>query len=453
MQSADVRELGTVTLRDAHPERDQEKSVELYVPGGGREDGRLLLYFDENGGVTFHLPETVRQPPAGIRAGRESLLRFEVPIRKPVKEADEAAPVRGVGGMLAKKVLKVVGWKVLGAVAGRVGPPLVRRWEAQQRPMRALGRDNLFESQAPALETPIPASDRALLFVHGTFSRSASAFKGLDTDDNFLASIDNRYGERIYGFDHATLATGVATNVMQFYEKLGPGSHNFDIICHSRGGLVARALRDMTESQLKQRFALDSKRGQYEAELEGWGNDWRIPDGIQLKINRIFFAATPNNGTVLAQPSHLKKYLDILMTATNLLPDMADVTVDALLTVAKLLLNDVMPKLPGLDDQKPDSDFIPLLQDSPRPNDAAIQANYAPPPGLQAVMRSADMAMDFIFGQPNDLVVPTNGVSQWPGAAFLDRRLVSFPTEKSVHHCNLFLQAKTGRHLLGWLNS
>lgn len=452
MQSADVRELGTVFLQDAQPERAQEKQVQLYIPAGGPEDGRILLYIDENGGISFHLPQTDRQPPTGIRAGREGVLRFDVPIRPPIKEPTETAPVRGVGGMLAKKVLKVIGWKLVGAVARQVGPPLVRQWEAQYRPMRTLNRVHLFEPQAPPLDTLIPPSERALLFIHGTFSRVAAAFKGINTDVDFLARLQERYGEHIYGFDHATVATGVATNAMQFYEKLAPGVHNFDIICHSRGGLVARALRDLTEDQLKQCFVQDCRRGKYEAELEAWGKAWRIPDGVQVKVNRILFGGTPNNGTVLAQPTHLKKYLEILMTATNLLPEFVDVTVDAILTVAKLLLNDVMPELPGLDDQKPNSDLLKLLRNAPAPEDAAIEADYAPPAGLQAIMRTADAAIDFVFSQEqNDLVVPTIGVSRWPGGAFQQIRCLSFTADKSVHHSTLFLQADSRRQLWDWL--
>lgn len=454
LESADVRELGTVVLQDQHPERDQAKTVSLYAPAGGREDGRLLLYFDENGGVTFHAPQSEARPPAGVRAGREKLVRFEVPIRRPVQDADESRPVRGVGGMIAKKLLKVIGWKVAGAAARQVGPPLVRRWEATYRPLRLLDRTGLFEPETSAMAGPLPASLPVLLFVHGTFSRVASGFKGLDNEADFLGRLGDYYSDRIYGYDHPTVATGVATNVMQLYENLAPGRHNFDIICHSRGGLVARALRDLNEDALKARFMIDAQRGQYEPELIAWGQQWRIPAGVEVRVNRIFFAGTPNNGTVLAQPVQLKKYLDLLMTATNLLPDFVDVPIAAILIVAKLLLSDVMPVLPGLDDQRPGSGLFKQLRNRPGAKDVAIEANYEAPPGLQAVMRTADAAADFIFGQQqNDLVVPTEGVSQWSGGIFDQERLLSYTAGQSVHHCNLFSQAKTRLQIATWLTT
>jgi len=452
LQPAGVREMGTVVLQDRRPEREEVKSVTLYVPGGYQEDGRLLLYFDEDGGVSFHLPQLERQPPVGIRAGGEQTLRFDVPIRKPAAKPGGASPMRGVGGMIAKKVLKIIGWKVLGAAARLVGPPLVRLWEDKYRPMRVLDRESLFESDGQPSIARIPVAKKSLLFIHGTFSRVAQAFSGIPEDAEFMSALDDCYGKNVYGFDHATLATGVATNVMQLYDQLSPGIHNFDIICHSRGGLVARALRDMNEALLRDRFQIDSTRGHYGEELMEWGRQWRVPEGVQVNVNRIVFGGTPNNGTVLAQPTHLKKYLEMLMTATNILPEVVDVTVDAILATAKLLINDVMPTLPGLDDQQPQSSLIPLLQATPRETDAAIQADYEPPPGIQAIMRIADAGMDLIFGnEKNDLVVPTDGVSQWLEGTVLAGRSMTFDRSKGVFHSSLFRQREARDHLLNWL--
>jgi hypothetical protein len=122
LRSADVREMGTVVLHDHHPEREHEKTVSLYVPAGVERDCRLLLYFDESGGVTFHLSQVERRPPAGVRAAGETSVRFEVPLRRPVRRPGGETGVRGIGGLIARQVLKVLGWKVAGLAARRVGP-------------------------------------------------------------------------------------------------------------------------------------------------------------------------------------------------------------------------------------------------------------------------------------------------------------------------------------------
>lgn len=444
--------MGTVVVQDHRSEREEGRSVTLYVPGCHEEDGRLLLYFDEDGGVSFHLPQCEPQPPACIRTGADQILRFDVPMRKPLSKPPGAASVRGVGGMIAKKVLKVIGWKVLG-MAARFGPPLSSRvWEDNYRPMRVLDRGSMFISERHPSIQRIPAARKSLLFIHGTFSRVAKAFSGIPGDLTFMSALQARYGEHMYGFDHATLATGVATNVMQLYDNLAPGEHHLDIICHSRGGLVARALRDLTETQLKDRFEIDAERGQYGSDLMDWGRCWRIPEGVKIDVNRIIFAGTPNKGTVLAQPTHLKKYLEVLMTATNLLPDIVDVSVDAILATAKVLISEVMPTLPGLDDQQVDGSLIPLLQEGPRETDAAIQADYEPPPGLQPLMCVANASMDFVFGElKNDLVVPTNGVSEWSGGCCPGSSTLAFDRRNAVFHFSLFRQAETRSRVLDWL--
>jgi len=62
--------------------------------------------------------------------------------------------------------------------------------------------------------------------------------------------------------------------------------------------------------------------------------------------------------------------------------------------------------------------------------------------------------MNFIFGdKKNDLVVPTQGVSQWRGGAFSSARVLAWQPPDSVHHSNLFRQAPTRRQLLAWLGA
>ncbi|MBB5498629.1 hypothetical protein [Paraburkholderia sp. MM5384-R2] len=449
LRSSDVREMGTVVVNDIHPERKEKKSLALRLPGCSDADGRLVLYFDGDGRVSIHVPEIDTRPPPGVRASSGAVLRVDVELRVAEASGDGT---RGIGGIVAKHVLKVIGWKVVGAAARRVGPPLVRAWEAAHRPLRVLDNESLFVPKAQSGITHIPVANRSLLFIHGTFSRVAAAFSGIPEDDAFQQRIRERYGKHIYGFDHATLATGVATNVMQLFDRLSPGHHTLDVICHSRGGLIARALRDMNEAQLKQRFRIDVDRGVYDEGMINWGTNWRIPDGVTVEVDRIIFGATPNMGTSLAQPTHLQFYLEMLMTASNLLPEFVDVTVDAILATAKLLVAEVMPQLPGLDDQKPDSSLMALLSAVPDGLDAAVQADYVSSNKALTAMRAADRTMNIIFGkEKNDVVVPTDGVSLWSGGQFKASRILSFGEDAQVHHSNLFRQSTTRDHLIEWL--
>jgi hypothetical protein len=117
-----VRSSCTITTPNANTKR----RFRCYVPAGVERDCRLLLYFDETGGVTCHLPQVERRPPAGVRAAGEKSVRFDVPLRRPVRrpggETGGETGVRGIGGLIARQVLKVLGWKVAGFAARRVGP-------------------------------------------------------------------------------------------------------------------------------------------------------------------------------------------------------------------------------------------------------------------------------------------------------------------------------------------
>lgn len=450
LRDADVSELASLALNDQFPGQGQAQQVTMFAPALPPQRGQLLLYTDENGGMSFHPPQPAGDG-GGMRAGA-SLVRYDIPIRPPIG-GDEVAKERGLVGYAGKKLLQVIGWEVAELAARKAGPPLVRAWESRFRPLRLLGWPDLFQTDAAPLEAEekIPAGERALLFIHGTFSRVATGFAGLAADAPFLAALATRYGNHIYGFDHPTVASGVATNVMQLYDRLGPGMHTVDIVCHSRGGLVARALRDLGPDQLKARFGIDAEIGEYGDELRKWGQKWTPPEDVTVRVERIFFAGTPNNGTILAQPTHLNPYLDILMTATNLLPDFVDIGADAILSTAKLLLNETMPKLPGLNDQRPGSGLLQQLRPQPAARDAAVSANYEPPPGLQAVMRAANLSADLLFNlAANDLVVPTNGVTEWPDGIFAADRCKTFDRGDAVHHCNLFQQDDVRRRLLAW---
>ena len=85
---------------------------------------------------------------------------------------------------------------------------------------------------------------RALLFVHGTFS-SCDAFH--DLPPAVMEELSARYGGRLFAFDHPTLSDDPAANAEYLLAQLPAGtSLTVDIVCHSRGGLVAREIAPET---------------------------------------------------------------------------------------------------------------------------------------------------------------------------------------------------------------
>ena len=114
---------------------------------------------------------------------------------------------------------------------------------------RGMGRRHSTALAAGKLPPTLPAvaaGQRALLLVHGTFSHTASAFGVLAVSD-FFEAVRPMYGDRVYGFDHFTISKGPEENVSEMLASSpcggGGAAGTFDVVSHSRGGLVVRTLR------------------------------------------------------------------------------------------------------------------------------------------------------------------------------------------------------------------
>jgi hypothetical protein len=94
--------------------------------------------------------------------------------------------------------------------------------------------------------------------------------------------------EQILGYDHVTLTNGSEQNAIELFENLTHPVPPLDIVPHNRGGLVARCRVEVALPEM------ESSRNE---------ND------------RLILVGTPNLGTELATPQHLKEAIDLF---TNL---------------------------------------------------------------------------------------------------------------------------------------
>jgi hypothetical protein len=82
----------------------------------------------------------------------------------------------------------------------------------------------------------------------------------------------------VIGFNHHTLTKSVPQNAVDFFSGMPPGNYQFDVISHSRGGLLARALKELTSVELGQ--LIDPV--------------WTPPAGVNVQIGKIVLVGTPN---------------------------------------------------------------------------------------------------------------------------------------------------------------
>src|SRR5262249_38924620 len=155
----------------------------------------------------------------------------------------------------------------------------------------------------------------------------------------------------------------------------------------------------------------------------------------------------PNGGTVLADPDHMVDMVDRFTTVLALAPTgpLTD-TLEALVTVVKIIGHGALKGLQGLSSMHPKGRFLILLnQVGGHPVDCfAVTSNYEPTDrGLRGLVSGAtDEILDKVFGNVgNDLVVPTEGVWQHNGCTGFPLptdRVLTFNPADGVVHTHLF---------------
>ena len=101
------------------------------------------------------------------------------------------------------------------------------------------------------------------------------------------------------------------------------------MVCHSRGGLVARELA---------RYAAAGKAP---------------------KLGRICQVGTPNQGTPLTDPEHWMTFLDAYSNCLTLLPDnTVTVVLEGILCLVKIVGSGIARRLPGLAAMEPEGSWL-----------------------------------------------------------------------------------------------
>jgi pimeloyl-ACP methyl ester carboxylesterase len=416
-----------------------EDGLVLEVPDRGETEGQLVLAIDEDGAMTWNFPVDEQkqvQTPAvrGVRNTKKFLIRRSIPPNSPDSKLKERSIVQVVG----RKILKVLVYNITDPVLGAVGEYFVHKWEEKNRPykIRSFRPDNYSSGNVAALtlqELNKLSAGKALLFIHGTNSSTHTGF--FNFPENTLKDLSDAYSGRVFAFDHFTLSEDPEQNVNWFIQNMPSDIRlKVDIICHSRGGLVARTLAGGLKHSV-------------------------FP---QVQVEKIILAGAPDNGTILANAKHITDFIDRYTTVLNLLPPVPPVVevvadiLEGIITVAKVIAHALINKLPGISAMDPEGAFLKRLNspwDQMNTQYYALAADYEPTGGLKNLVM--DELVDRVFGnEHNDLLVPTAGVYtgiQAPGFPIPDSRVLLFPSSKGVAHSFYFVQDETKAKLKEWL--
>ena len=397
------------------PSGSLDLSCEL-APG----EAAVLAIRRPSGALTFHPPDqTVRRTRGG-----PGVVHFVLPAPTP----PPGAASRGILTQAIKAVVVKVKDAVIDTAVGATLPVLTRAFETFTWKQKGLEEGWLKVTPAALKAGDLPSAkpsspERSLLFVHGTFSNAASAFISLANSD-FFAQVAPIYGDRIFAFDHFSLSRTPEENARMLLEGLPNKPFTFDVITHSRGGLVLRNLveRSQTFGPLSDRF----------------------------RIGRVVLVASPNEGTPLATPRRFEDTIGWIANLLELFPDHPFTTGPAFVANGIVwLARHITGDLPGLAAMNADGEMIQELQQPPGPpadRYSALVANCNPTGPL---VRLLDIGLDQFFGSANDLVVPSEG--GWridrSGSKFIPGARIgcfgqggNLPGE-SVTHVNIFAQS------------
>jgi hypothetical protein len=216
-------------------------------------------------------------------------------------------------------------------------------------------------------------------------SSAEGAFAPLAQRD-FFARVAPRYADRIFAFNHLTLSHTVAENAQALLKDVPRGVTTFDVIAHSRGGLLLRHVAERRPA---------------------------------LRVERGVLVAVPNQGTPLASAVRWETAVGWIANLLRWFPD-NPLTFGAALVSETIvwLARRVVGSLPGLAVMDPASSAFAALESSkrPLPDYSALVANHVW--GDEMLRRVLDAGVDGFFSGANDLVVPTEGGwrAQIPGS-------------------------------------
>ena len=404
-------------------------SARLVVPGPPGADLVAVLR-QPSGALSIHLP---RARPAGTEGGPAFVLPLLSPPGRRAGRASEGAVV------LLLAAAARVETRAAATVARAFEEAAFRRAGLAERLVHVTReglRDGRLAEAVPGLLAPPPS--RNLLLLHGTFSSTAGAFADLSRG-GFLDALAPVYGGRVVGFDHFSVSRTPEENARMLASWVpGGGPFLFDVLAHSRGGLVLRTL------------------------VERPGETG--PGAARLVVERAVLAGVPNRGTPLASADRWELALSGWLNLLDLLPRaplplLGEFVVEALLWLARRLTAD----LPGLSAMDPRGATVAALASSARPAAySALAARYEAEGTL--ALRLLEAGVGRFFGEPNDLVVPTEGCFVLGGdgrGRVPDGRVVLLgeggtggrSRRAPTHHLDLFARKEAVAFLLSSLGS
>ena len=295
--------------------------------------------------------------PEAAAAKRSGDLAFEIPMSLTTTDAE-----RGIVGSILLKGLNIFAKKTIDNKVKDVAADFEKKQLENTSGLYQL--DSNFQLHQ---FTSTLSGKPVLLFLHGTASSTKSSFGELLNTD-LWKFIRDTYGNNVLAFQHESLTKSPLQNVLELVKQLPPNI-SFDIISHSRGGLVGDTLARFCNANANSK-GFDDNEIAYLKKAGNRANDLSNIEAIRkellnkkITVNKFIRVACPAQGTTLAS-----KRMDHFFNVTfNLIGMAGGLVASPVYNAFKNLIATVIDcknevdVLPGLEAMNPDSAFIKVL--------------------------------------------------------------------------------------------
>lgn len=469
---------GVVDLKVKHEFRPAERGIAEDLAKQVAADDVIELEFSD-GTCTWMRADEYRERFATGASRDVAQPELYVPATVSIPLAGPAT--RGVTSLVLKAV-RVLGIDLHETSALLIANKVEKR-KSLKRPGLGLykcGFSNGF-GLMPSDLTSANAGKPILVFLHGTLSSTWGSFGELWSQERSaeLQQIRLTYGERVYGFEHETLAKSPLDNAIELVKALPKGT-TVHLVSHSRGGLVGELLCRGCRRVEGVRTASGKKAGANGSSADGWVPTQaftddelalfdskeraaqkklletlgELLDSKDIRVERFVRVACPALGTTLAS-GRLDRWLSIVGTvASKALPKspISDVFEGLGEFVAAVLKERTDPAvLPGIEAMMPESPFIRMINwpQAVVDGELVVIAGDLDPDALWA--RLLSWISDRFYGGNHDLVV--NTASMYGGANRTGTKLAGFFSGSAVNHFNYFRNADSSVVLVGALTT
>lgn len=326
------------TAGEAHP--GAALIIDMPLRTEGEDANRYVhaLLYAQNGVIQFAFPRDLARLRPDLKTiflealtwspVPDGYTRFEVPLEAAAGRISQlglaAMPSPAASGQVTMFVLRItqtVKIAGIGNIAANAVALVADRLINKDPGMKWFRKDG--DTRFPTMtaqDIQGLAGKKSLVFVHGVISTIDRAFGNVLDDPGTMKHLTGKYAGNMVGFDHYTLSETYIDTAKEFAAVLPVGA-NIDIVCHSRGASVIRAMLEKSDAQV-----IFSKK--------------------QITVGTVVFVAGANAGTPIANMAHWQVLVNVVSYIASHLPPGV---IKALVTFVAVLLKIIIGLASDLD--------------------------------------------------------------------------------------------------------